>query len=320
MGFCEILGKEIKAEKILNGHRDAVIEAYADAGTVNQNYASILLMLLRLRQACDHPLLVKGFNSESVGKISLDMVKKLPRDIAIDLLNFLEPSLVICLVCSDPPEDEVVTSCGHVFCYQCVSDYLTGDDNMCPAPECKAQLGPDSVFSKAILRSCIFDEPDKSPRSPSGFAEKSIVLQDEYSSSKIKAALQILESHCRSKDPSPEPFNLVRCNGNSTSLAKECSESQTNGPIKAIVFSQWTSMLDLLEISLNQSCKQFRRLDGTMSLASRDKAVKEFNSDPELEASSGARGTSGVALNRGAGLGETFTTLPITHSTPHPTS
>ncbi|CAK9145991.1 unnamed protein product [Ilex paraguariensis] len=186
------------------------------------------------------------------------------------------------MLLQDPPEDEVVTSCGHVFCYQCVSDYLTGDDNMCPAPECKAQLGPDSVFSKAILRSCIFDEPDKSPRSPSGFAEKSIVLQDEYSSSKIKAALQILESHCRSKDPSPEPFNLVRCNGNSTSLAKECSESQTNGPIKAIVFSQWTSMLDLLEISLNQSCKQFRRLDGTMSLASRDKAVKEFNSDPEV--------------------------------------
>ncbi|KAH8510901.1 hypothetical protein Peur_052536 [Populus x canadensis] len=56
----------------------------------------------------------------------------------------------------------------------------------------------------------------------------------------------------------------------------------TEGPIKAIVFSQWTSMLDLVEISLNQYCIQCRRLDGiTMTLSSRDRAVKDFNTDHE---------------------------------------
>ncbi|CAK9162761.1 unnamed protein product [Ilex paraguariensis] len=75
------------------------MNAYADAGTVNQNYASILLMLLRLRQACDHPLLVKGFDSESVGRFSSEVVKKLPRDIVINLLSLLESSLAICHVC-----------------------------------------------------------------------------------------------------------------------------------------------------------------------------------------------------------------------------
>ncbi|MBA0649189.1 hypothetical protein Goklo_016780, partial [Gossypium klotzschianum] len=79
-------------------------KAYAAAGTVNQNYANILLMLLRLRQACDHPLLVKGFDSDSirksdsVGQVSVEMAKSLPREMLINLVNCLEAS-AICLVC-----------------------------------------------------------------------------------------------------------------------------------------------------------------------------------------------------------------------------
>jgi SNF2 family DNA or RNA helicase len=66
---------------------------------VNQNYANILLMLLRLRQACDHPLLVKEYKSDFVGKVSLEMAKKLPRNMLLNLLNCLETSFAICRVC-----------------------------------------------------------------------------------------------------------------------------------------------------------------------------------------------------------------------------
>ncbi|XP_052204701.1 helicase-like transcription factor CHR28 isoform X2 [Diospyros lotus] len=271
-------------------------KAYAAAGTVNQNYANILLMLLRLRQACDHPLLVKGVSSDTVGRDSSEMATKLPRDLLINLLNLLETSSAICCLCSDPPEDAVVTLCGHVFCYQCVSDCLTGDENMCPAHECKEQLGSDVVFSKATLRSCISEDPDNNTLSSSEFLEKSAVLRNNYSSSKIKAALEIIQSHCKSKSSSSTSHNMVQHNGDSSYSGKAHPESshlgvrattvfpdsETEGPIKAIVFSQWTSMLDLVEISLNQSCIQYRRLDGTMSLASRDRAVKEFNSNPEV--------------------------------------
>ncbi|KAL5069744.1 hypothetical protein RYX36_020631, partial [Vicia faba] len=59
--------------------------AYAAAGTVNQNYANILLMLLRLHQACDHPLLVKEYNSDPVGKDSVEMAKRLPKEMLINL-------------------------------------------------------------------------------------------------------------------------------------------------------------------------------------------------------------------------------------------
>ncbi|XVE49693.1 hypothetical protein DITRI_Ditri01bG0101600 [Diplodiscus trichospermus] len=275
-------------------------KAYAAAGTLNQNYANILLMLLRLRQACDHPLLVKGFNSDSirnsdsVGQVSVEMAKTLPREMLINLLNCLETSFAICLACSDPPDDPVVTMCGHVFCYQCVSEYLTGDDHMCPAPACKEQLGADIVFSKATLRSCIADDLNGSPMHPQ-FFDKSVILQDEYSSSKIKAVIEILQSKCLLKNSSPELQSSTGCMSSeqihtetghsSVRVVKRttfCSNSLADGPIKAIVFSQWTSMLDLVEHSLRNHGINYRRLDGTMSLAARDRNVKDFNADPEV--------------------------------------
>lgn len=197
----------------------------------------------------------------------------------------------------DPPEDPVVTMCGHVFCYQCVSEYLTGDDNMCPAIECKEQVGPDNVFSKSTLISCLSNDLDGSSMN-SRSDEKSIVVQNEYSSSKIRAVIKILQSHCQLNDSNSETYNSTGRNGDpyfgteitdssysGVDVVKHTtvvSNSPNDGPIKAIIFSQWTSMLDLVETSLNQYCIQYRRLDGTMSLASRDRGVKDFNTDPEV--------------------------------------
>ncbi|XP_052303062.1 helicase-like transcription factor CHR27 [Populus trichocarpa] len=120
----------------------------------------------------------------------------------------------------------------------CVSEYLTGDDNACPASDCKEQLGSDVVFSEATFRRRISDNLASS--SNSTYDDTSVVLQHEYSSSKIKAVLEV-QSHCK-----------------------------------------WTSMLDLVEISLNQYCIQYRRLDGTLTLSSRDRAVKDLNTDPKV--------------------------------------
>ncbi|WCJ38974.1 SNF2 domain-containing protein / helicase domain-containing protein / zinc finger protein-related [Euphorbia peplus] len=235
-------------------------KAYAAAGTVSQNYANILLMLLRLRQACDHPLLIKGSSvSDSVGKVSADMAKRLPEEMVLNLLDCLASSSAICQVCNDIPEDSIVTMCGHVFCYQCVSDFLTGDENECPARGCKEQLGTDIVFSEDTLKSRMSDNQN-SGAEHSESDGRSIVLHNEYSSSKIKAVVDILLSHRQKKSSDPE----------------------LEGPIKTIIFSQWTGMLDLVQASLKHHRMDFRRLDGTMSLIARDKAVKDFNNDPKV--------------------------------------
>ncbi|TYH85048.1 hypothetical protein ES332_D02G238500v1 [Gossypium tomentosum] len=277
-------------------------KAYAAAGTVNQNYANILLMLLRLRQACDHPLLVKGFDSDSirksdsVGQVSVEMAKSLPREMLINLVNCLEAS-AICLVCKDPPDDPVVTMCCHVFCYQCVSEHLTGDDNTCPARGCKEQLGADIVFSRSTLRICITDGYNGSLVHPQ--FENSVILQDEYSSSKINTVIEILKSKCLLKNSSLESQSAIGCSETSLSSEQTYKETDHSGirvvkrttvysnsladrPTKAIVFSQWTRMLDLVEHSLRNHSINYRRLDGTMSLAARDRNVKDFNNDPEV--------------------------------------
>lgn len=47
-------------------------------------------------------------------------------------------------------------------------------------------------------------------------------------------------------------------------------------PAKVIVFSQWTRMLDLIQVALQASNIRFSRLDGTMGVSARGHAVAAF--------------------------------------------
>ncbi|XP_057462805.1 helicase-like transcription factor CHR28 [Actinidia eriantha] len=282
---------------------------YAAAGTVKQNYVNILLMLLRLRQACDHPLLVREYGSGSVWKSSVDMAKKIPREKQVYLLNCLEASLAICGICNDPPEDAVVTSCGHVFCNQCICEHLTGDDQQCPTTNCKARLNASSVFSRATLKCSLSERPGQVDTPDFSGSEVSDKLElssgsPSFNSSKIKAALEVLQSLSKPRDCTPGTRSLrpttdgTTCPENSSDpllrglegdmLNRNSDTFEVSNNVikvsgeKAIVFSQWTRMLDLLETCLKNSSIQYRRLDGTMTVLARDKAVKDFNTLPEV--------------------------------------
>lgn len=160
---------------------------------------------------------------------------------------------------------------------------------MCPAPRCKEQLGADVVFSKITLKSCVSDDGGGSP-TDSPFADKSGILENEYISSKIRTVLEILHTQweLNTKCSIVEIHDPAGSNGSSAEGVSDAKQSMvhsklpTEGPIKSIIFSQWTRMLDLVENSLNQHCIQYRRLDGTMTLAARDRAVKDFNTDCEV--------------------------------------
>lgn len=77
-----------------------ILQAYAAAGTIKENYANILVLLLRLRQACDHPLLLKGSQSNLIDSGSIEMAKQFPKETLIDLLEKLEGGPAICSICS----------------------------------------------------------------------------------------------------------------------------------------------------------------------------------------------------------------------------
>ncbi|TVU16154.1 hypothetical protein EJB05_39705, partial [Eragrostis curvula] len=95
----------------------------------------------------------------------------------------------------------------------------------------------------------------------------SIIFERSYVSSKVKATIDILNSIVN-KDAITET-------GGTT-------DSSEPAPEKVLVFSQFTTMLDLLEPLISSSHMQFRRFDGTMGLKARDKAVKDFSMNPKV--------------------------------------
>ncbi|KAH9289743.1 hypothetical protein KI387_033860, partial [Taxus chinensis] len=284
----------------------AQFKVYQEAGTLKQNYVNILVMLLRLRQACNHPLLVKARSSDSTWRSSTETARKLPREKLSGLINCLESSLAICGICNDTPEEALVTLCGHVFCNQCLSAHLTQPgDTICPFSSCESHLKADSVFSLATLQ----DTPQKHTSMDQMKDVKSEnLLEDSDStfedvgapSAKIKAVMETLQAlpkvptsiakstSVNINDAGPlgmrSDDNIVQENASELyeelkpRLKKQIIEIQE----KAIVFSQWTKMLDFLELPLKQAGIQYRRLDGTMSVLERDEAVNDFKKLPKV--------------------------------------
>jgi SNF2 family DNA or RNA helicase len=69
-------------------------------------------------------------------------------------------------------------------------------------------------------------------------------------------------------------------------------------PIKSVVFSSWTSHLDLIEIALSSNgLSGFTRLDGSMTLAARTRALEEFATDNSITILLVTIGAGGVGLN-----------------------
>jgi SNF2 family DNA or RNA helicase len=185
------------------------------------------------------------------------------------------------IIVQDAPEDAVVTLCGHVFCNQCILDQLTGDDSMCPVSNCRVRLNATPLFSRGTLEcslrrlTCDFKTNNSSGEMV--HFEKRSGIDSSYASSKVRAALDIILSLPKiDSKKSIEPTS-EKLDGKSPSEHMETKTTE-----KAIVFSQWTRMLDLLEVHLKTSHVTYRRLDGTMSVAARDKAVNDFNTVPEV--------------------------------------
>ncbi|KAL5982774.1 hypothetical protein ACLOJK_016850 [Asimina triloba] len=72
---------------------------------------------------------------------------------------------------------------------------------------------------------------------------------------------------------------------------------ECDGSAKAIVFSQFTSYLDLINYSLQKSGINCVQLVGSMSMAARDDAIKKFSGDPKCRIFLMSLKAGGVALN-----------------------
>ncbi|KAF5726453.1 Helicase protein with RING/U-box domain isoform 1 [Tripterygium wilfordii] len=170
----------------------------------------------------------------------------------------------VCGICHDPAEDPVVTSCSHVFCKACLLDFSASLGQV-SCPSCSKPLTVDFNASGNT-------ENQSMKRTIKGFKSSSILnrirLEDFQTSTKIEALR--------------EEIRLM---------------VERDGSAKGIVFSQFTSFLDLINYSLHKSGISCVQLDGSMTLPARDAAIKRFTEDSNCRIFLMSLKAGGVALN-----------------------
>jgi len=259
--YCDFSEKEEQFYRAIYARSKAQFEGFVTSGVVSNKYIQILTLLLRLRQCADHPFLVLGrSNRGAAGGEELDkeidafihrfasrVDLAAPGAPSIGFLESLSSDLkktgderVECPVCISVPEIPVLTTCAHVMCRDCCTP-LFNERGFARCPVCR------SVFSREKLHYI----PALGGGGSDPLATIDPVANWQHSC-KTKRLLEELRAIRTGDDPTA----------------------------KAIVFSQWTSMLDLLEIPLKAEGLPFLRLDGSLSQKDREAVLKRF-SDPK---------------------------------------
>ncbi|KXT04400.1 hypothetical protein AC578_3573 [Pseudocercospora eumusae] len=93
-----------------------------------------------------------------------------------------------------------------------------------------------------------------------------------------------------------ENMDLTQSSSKVDALVKILAANQSSGN-KTIVFSQWTSFLDIVKTRLDQEGYKCCRLDGTMNVQQRDKGIHALEEDAETGIMLASLGASAVGLN-----------------------
>ncbi|KII93978.1 hypothetical protein PLICRDRAFT_36194 [Plicaturopsis crispa FD-325 SS-3] len=244
-------------------YRDAKLnfEQLSEKGLVSKNYTHILAMLMRLRRAVLHPSLVLTADettpqSKSDGKIDVNAMineftnaeggKPTPTVFAENALTNLGEE-VECPICLDVAEAAmIIPGCMHRCCKDCIVAYIEnrrerGEECRCPT------CGNGPVKENELMEVM---RPKKQEDASNSQPKFTLRRNDFQSSTKLEALVQNLR---RLQDQDP------------------C--------FRAVIFSQFTSFLDLIEVVLTRENLAWYRFDGSMDMKKRNAAVNEFR-DP----------------------------------------
>jgi DNA repair protein RAD16 len=171
-------------------------------------------------------------------------------------------NVYVCNICDEPAEDAVRSHCRHEFCRACIKDFMetceaSGTEADCP--RCHIALSID------------FEQPE---------------LEQDVDSVKKTSIINRIKMENWTSSTKIEMLVY--------DLYKLRSKKQT---LKSIVFSQFTSMLQLIEWRLRRAGFNTVMLDGSMTPAQRQKSIDHFMTDPDVEVFLVSLKAGGVALN-----------------------
>ncbi|KAL9057510.1 MAG: hypothetical protein Q9206_002319 [Seirophora lacunosa] len=328
---------------------------YLKAGTVGRNYSNVLVLLLRLRQACCHPHLIKDYGmSAGAAELPADELLKMAKELAPDAVaRIIAQADVECPVCMDVTENATIfVPCGHLTCSECfaritdpaqaIADGDDGGHNL-KCPHCRAKISASRVTDYATFKKVHMGDdsaeaelaeelegPSDSDSDESTDDDGSdlggfIVDDDQTSDGEGYRKVQTPFERCHKK---PAAMGGQRKEGNGKGKAKRKGPKKTLAQLKkeslrnmkarkkymarlrktwetsakidktmeilqgiqdgtdgekTIIFSQFTSLLDLLEIPVYDKGWKYTRYDGSMSATARNDAVVDFQDKPEFK-------------------------------------
>lgn len=254
---------------------------YVAEGTLLNNYAHIFDLLTKMRQAVDHPYLIVHSKRSAV---------RMQGQQAVAVAN----GTVDCEMCHEAPTDRVVSSCcGSGFCRSCVIEYLSvGGGENTPCPSCRNPFTIDlNQASKDTVDDGTLALPDSRSESlsSSNAGVPSLKEISHVATGSILRRINLAEFATSTKIEV---------------LVQELTEMRKKRPgSKALVFSQFTSMLDLVRWRLHSDPYLadlglgVRILHGGMDVKSRDAALEDFREDNDCRVLLMSLKAAGVALN-----------------------
>ncbi|KAF1989864.1 DNA repair protein rad5 [Aulographum hederae CBS 113979] len=203
-----------------------------------------------------------------------------------------------CPICSEEPmNDQTVTGCWHSACKKCLLDYIDHQKNKNEVPRCfncRADLNTRDVFE--VVRHDVVAGDDKTHlfrKKGERTEEKGVVKKKE--AEKDQQAIPVkneepsdapIKDESIPIDPSSQPQVSLRRLGSSSSakisaLLSHLKQERREAPAtKSVVFSQFTSFLDLIEPALTRDRIPFLRFDGSMTQKARAAVLTSFAAPP----------------------------------------
>ena len=241
-----------------------------EAGTVMKAFTTIFAQILRLRQSCCHPILVRNREivaDEEEAGAAADMAAGLADDMDLESLvmqftattdeavkdNYAFGAHALeeirneaekeCPLCFDEPmNDQTVTGCWHSACKKCLLDFMKHESDRGVVPKCFNCREP--LTQRDLFEVVRHDDEEDAFRKPRISLQR---LGVNHSSAKVAALI----SHLRA-------------------LRRE------HPKMKSVIFSQFTSFLSLIEPALSRVNITFLRLDGSMAQRARAAVLEQF--------------------------------------------